>query len=58
MVELEKKDAGVEWVDAKDDFIVKRDEKLILGLYRLVKVHWKFFVGFCLGALVMGLIFK
>jgi hypothetical protein len=51
-------DKNIKWVDAKDDFVVKRDEKIILGLYRIVRTYYQFFVGLALGFLLMGLIVK
>jgi len=54
----ESVEKDVKWVEAKDDFVVRRDEKLVLGVYRFVRTYYQFFFGLFLGLLIMGLILK
>ena len=44
------------WVNAKDDFIIKRDEKIILRVYRFCKHHYEFFLGILFTIIIIYLV--
>jgi len=51
------KDTGI-WVDAKDDMVVKRDEKAAIVVYRFVKMYISQILCLLLGFLLGVGVFK
>lgn len=46
-------DESIKFV-AKENMIFKRDEKLLILLYRFIKNNWKFFAGVIITGLILG----
>lgn len=44
------------WIEA--DNLVKKDERVMLQVYRFIKINWKLFIGMFIGALIQWLIMK
>lgn len=51
-----KNNADIKFV-AKGNLIFKRDEKIIINIYRFIKKHWEFFAGIISCLIILGLIY-
>jgi hypothetical protein len=46
------------WINANDQFVTKKDERVALDIYRTMKCYWQLILGFLLGMLFTGVLMK
>lgn len=55
-VKPESKEKEIKWITKED--IIKKDEKILVEVWRFIKNHYELFLGMFVGALIQWLIMK
>jgi len=48
---------SIQWI-SREDIVTKRDERLALQVYRIIKIYWQFLLGLIIGFLLGAGVFK